>query len=156
MELFYDGVTKDSINKENMRVACRGIVKKDNLYLMVHLKKTDIYTFPGGGILSGESLDECAKREVLEETGIKVKNLKLKMSVTEYFIDSTWTNHYFTCEIEDMSNSQDLTDEEKELELEVVWKTEEEIFDIFENNMTLHEQGPQVHKREFFGFINSL
>ena len=36
----------------------------------------DKWITPGGGIEGNESLDECAAREVYEETGIKVTNLK--------------------------------------------------------------------------------
>ncbi|UCD04156.1 MAG: NUDIX domain-containing protein [Candidatus Woesearchaeota archaeon] len=39
------------------------------------------WTLPGGKVDFGEELEEAAKREVLEETGIKANNLKL-ISVT--------------------------------------------------------------------------
>ncbi len=32
----------------------------------------------------------------------------------------------------------------------------EEVLDIFENYETIHEHGPNVHNREFLGFINSI
>ncbi|MBU1031986.1 NUDIX domain-containing protein [Patescibacteria group bacterium] len=34
------------------------------------------YAFPGGHLEFGESIIDSAKREVLEETGIKIKNIK--------------------------------------------------------------------------------
>ena len=34
------------------------------------------YSFPGGALDYGESLVDCVKREVLEETGIKIKNVR--------------------------------------------------------------------------------
>lgn len=33
----------------------------------------DYWVFPGGGVLQGETLETCAKRETLEETSIKVE-----------------------------------------------------------------------------------
>jgi ADP-ribose pyrophosphatase YjhB (NUDIX family) len=33
----------------------------------------DYWVFPGGGVLQGETLESCAKRETLEETGIEVE-----------------------------------------------------------------------------------
>ena len=34
-------------------------------------------TFPGGHVESGESILDCARREILEETGIRIRDLKL-------------------------------------------------------------------------------
>lgn len=34
------------------------------------------YSFPGGHLEMGESLEECAKREVREEAGIEIQNIR--------------------------------------------------------------------------------
>ena len=93
---------------------------------------------------------------MLEETGIKCKVLEHTVSVVEYFIDSIWKNNYFICDYIEDTGERALTEEEKDLELEVRWLTVYEILDIFENNMTLHENGPMVQNREFLGLINSI
>lgn len=36
------------------------------------------YSFPGGYLELGESFEECARREVLEETGMKIKNVRFQ------------------------------------------------------------------------------
>ncbi|MFK5883271.1 MAG: NUDIX domain-containing protein [Candidatus Izemoplasma sp.] len=156
LELFYDGITEEEINKENTRIACRGIVKRDGLFLMVHLKKYDIYTFPGGGLEPLETLSECTVRELLEETGIKVKVLEEKVTIKEFFLDSTWENHYHICEYIEDTNSVNLTEEETDLGLEVKWMKLDDILEIFEESLTLHENGPTIHNREFLGLMNSL
>ena len=156
IEIFSDDITKEDADLSNHRVACRGIIKKDDLYLMVHIKKMDIFTFPGGGVEENESLEECTVREVLEETGVKCKVIEKKVSITEYFIESVWTNHYFICEYINGDSDSDLTEEEIFLGLDVVWKTAEERMDLFENHQTIHEHGPNIHNREFLGFINSI
>lgn len=58
--------------------AC-GIVIKDNHLLMVrHVHDSrDYWTFPGGGIESGETVLQAAQREVLEETGILLEPIDL-------------------------------------------------------------------------------
>ncbi len=38
---------------------------------------SDVWTMPGGKLNYGESFEEGAKREVMEETGIKLKNTKV-------------------------------------------------------------------------------
>ena len=50
------------------------------------------WTLPGGKMEFGESFEETAKREVMEETGIEVKNLKL-ISVTN---DMSNAAHFVT------------------------------------------------------------
>jgi 8-oxo-dGTP diphosphatase len=42
---------------------------------------------PGGYLEYGETFEECAAREVMEETGIKIKNIKFYTSVNNIFKD---------------------------------------------------------------------
>ena len=156
IEIFADDLIKEDCDLTNHHTGCRGIIVKDNKYLMVHVIKQDIYTFPGGRLEENETLEECAKREVLEETGIEVLVLEEKVSITEYFQDSVWTNHYFVCRFLNNTNNISLTEEEIFLGLEVVWKTLEEVLDILENHQTNDIFGPNIHNREFLGFINSI
>jgi 8-oxo-dGTP diphosphatase len=46
------------------------------------------WQFPGGHLEDGESVEECAAREALEETGLVVTNLRL----------GPWTNDHFAAE----------------------------------------------------------
>lgn len=156
IEIYSDGISKKDANLENTSVACRAILKKDDKYCLMHLTKHNIYTTPGGRLESNESLEECLAREVLEETGIIVNVLKKTVTTTEYFIDSVWTMHYFTVEIVEEGKNIALTNEEKDLGMITVWKTLEEVLDIFENEVPTHDFGSNIHNREFIGFINSI
>lgn len=53
--------------------------------LLVHAKnfKSDFYGLVAGFVETGETLEEAVYREVMEETGIKIKNLT-------YFGSQTW------------------------------------------------------------------
>lgn len=156
IEIYDQNIEKeDTINLPH-RVACRGIIKKNGKYLVVHLAKFDITTFPGGGLEENETLEECVRREVLEETGVNCIVKEKTCTINEYFIDSKWTQHYFLCEIKDENGEIKHTDEERSLGMEVKWMTQDELLDIFENNMTKHKYGPNIHNREFLGFINSI
>jgi len=57
------------------------ILEKENKVLLMRRSNTGVhdgkYVFPGGHIDEGETLEEAAKREVLEEVGIGVGVLKL-------------------------------------------------------------------------------
>jgi 8-oxo-dGTP diphosphatase len=50
--------------------------------------------FPGGHLEYGETLENCAKREVLEETGILIKNIKLETFTNDLFVKDN--KHYIT------------------------------------------------------------
>ena len=63
-------------------------LQKDESYLMLHrIKKKNDVNFHkwigiGGKFEEGESPEECAKREILEETGLTVQNLEYRGIVT--------------------------------------------------------------------------
>lgn len=55
------------------------IVIKDDLVLVGRRRNTHghgTWQFPGGHLEFGESPEKCAKREVYEETGLSVRNLR--------------------------------------------------------------------------------
>ncbi len=71
------------MDKRNLVVTLQCFVQKDGKYLMLHRapdKKImpDVWMAPGGHIEFGEGLFEAARREVLEETGLEITNLKVK------------------------------------------------------------------------------
>ena len=55
------------------------IVIKDNRVLLGKRKNAHgagTWAFPGGHLEFNESIEDCAAREVFEETGIRIKNLR--------------------------------------------------------------------------------
>ena len=73
-------------------------IEKDGAYLMIHRvkKKNDVnhdkWIGVGGKFEAGESPFDCARREILEECGITVKNLKYRGIVT--FVSSEYGTEY--------------------------------------------------------------
>jgi 8-oxo-dGTP diphosphatase len=63
--------------------AAGGLVLRDGALLLVHRPRYDDWTFPKGKALYGETDEECALREVLEETGL-VCTLGDEAGTTEY------------------------------------------------------------------------
>ncbi|WP_301171056.1 NUDIX hydrolase [Brevibacillus nitrificans] len=53
------------------------IFNKDKKVLMLHRSDNDCWCFPGGTIDLGESLEQTARREVLEETNLTIIDLQL-------------------------------------------------------------------------------
>ena len=54
------------------------------------VKQRGQFAFPGGGIEPGQSPLEAAKREMLEETGYKIKKPKTKGSTRSYVMSPKW------------------------------------------------------------------
>ena len=63
-----------------IRVACSAVIVEDGkVYLIQEQKEVakDLRGLPGGKLEEGESLEECVRREVLEETGIELETAEL-------------------------------------------------------------------------------
>lgn len=156
IEIFDNGLDKQDIKDQPHRHACRGIVKKEEQYLIVYLEEMGNYTFPGGGLEIDETFEECVIRELLEETGVKVTVKEKTVEITEVFEDSIWTNHYFLCDFVKDTKQVNFTQEEIELGLKSMWMDEITLLDILANDMGKHPHTPNIHQREFLGLINSI
>lgn len=128
------------------RPSVRGIIIKDGKIAMIHSLKYDYYKLPGGGMEEGEEYIETLIREVKEETGLVV----VKDSIKEFgyvkriekgryediFIQE---NFYYTCEVEDEPQSQELDDSEEE---------EEFILEFVEPEVAIHVNNTSNHKEK--------
>ena len=61
----------------------------------VHLP--DLWEFPGGKCLGGETPEQCAVREAREETGLEVTVLAAWPPITHVYPERTVTLHPFLC-----------------------------------------------------------
>ncbi|XP_004304338.1 PREDICTED: nudix hydrolase 1-like [Fragaria vesca subsp. vesca] len=52
------------------------------------------FSLPGGHLEFGESFEECATREMKEETGLDIDNLEFLTLTNNLFIDETKPHHY--------------------------------------------------------------
>ena len=79
------------------RVGIAVMVIKDQRVLLGKRKNShgaDTWAFPGGHLEFNESLEACAVREVLEETGVRIKNLRCGPYTNDIFEDEG--KHYVT------------------------------------------------------------
>lgn len=58
-----------------MTSACVLILNEKNQLLLQKRKDNNLWSYPGGSLELGESFEECAKREVFEETGLECESL---------------------------------------------------------------------------------
>lgn len=72
------------MNRRNIAVTLECFVKKENKYLMLHRNQQkkimpNVWMAPGGHREFNEGLFECARREIFEETGLHIKNIRLRV-----------------------------------------------------------------------------
>ncbi|MFZ5365484.1 MAG: nucleotide triphosphate diphosphatase NUDT15 [Patescibacteria group bacterium] len=73
------------------------IIRKDNkvlLGLRTGHHGIGTHSLPGGHLEWNESIEQCAKRETLEETGLKIKNLRHSIYTNDIFKKEK--KHYVT------------------------------------------------------------
>lgn len=84
------------------------IVIKDGKILLGKRKNAHgegAWCYPGGHLEHGESWEQCARREVMEETGIKIKNLRFGTATNDIFKKEK--KHYITiCMIADYASGK--------------------------------------------------
>ncbi len=67
------------LEKNNYAIPAIGVLvynQKNEVLLVKNPKYLDHWTIPGGKVDKGESIEETAKREIREETGLEINNLK--------------------------------------------------------------------------------
>ncbi len=96
LEIFGENRFKDFTKT---RIGCRGIVVADGKILVSREEKTDYWLIPGGGLETGETLEACCVREILEETGYIIKPIKQFLLLNEYYEAYRYVSHYFICEM---------------------------------------------------------
>jgi 8-oxo-dGTP diphosphatase len=78
-------------------IGVAAIVIKDGKVLLGKRKNSHgegTWQFPGGHLEFNESIENCARREVFEETGIKIKNIRLGPYTNDIFDKEQ--KHYIT------------------------------------------------------------
>lgn len=82
-----------------MIVGLQCFVKKNGKYLMLKRRETKqimpgVWMAPGGTREHAEGLFTCARREILEETGLKIKNLSIRAVGTAHLRDINQEIHF--------------------------------------------------------------
>ena len=90
-------------DKEMMRVdAAIGVVKRLGRVLICQRKTDDtlgdFWEFPGGKCETGESLQECLARELMEEVAIKARVVRKLTPIEHDYPDVCVRLHPFLCE----------------------------------------------------------
>lgn len=116
------------MNQRNISVTLECFVKKDGKYLMLHRGKNKrimpgVWMAPGGHIEFNEGLFEATRREVREETGLEITNLKVK-AVGTALLEDLKQELYFQFVTADYKKGEVLNNKDGG---ELEWLTLEEI-----------------------------
>lgn len=82
------------MNKPEVRVGVAVFVYKDGKFLVAQRRNShghSTWSIPGGHLEVNESIEDCAAREVLEETGMRVKNIRFLAITNDIFSEG---KHY--------------------------------------------------------------
>lgn len=114
--------------QRNIIVTLECFVKKDNKYLMLHRNNNkrimpDVWMAPGGKREFNEGLFEATRREIREETGLEVKNLRIMCTGNGYLKDLNQELFWHFVEAEYKSGEVLQNPEDGEL----IWLSLEEI-----------------------------
>ncbi len=115
----------------NIVVTLECFVKKGNKYLMLHRGAhkrimPDVWMAAGGHREFNEGLFECARREVLEETGLTIKNIRVK-AIGNAYVKDLQQEFFFHMLLADYAGGTLKTsDEDGRFE----WLTKEEIIKL--------------------------
>lgn len=146
-------VNADYIGRADViRHACRGIVVKQGKILLSYEQNIDQYLIPGGGVEGEESLADCCKREILEETGFLCVPRANYLDIEEWFKNWNHINHYFICEVVGEGSQVKLSASEKAVGLIYVWKDVSdalEIFSRYEQYENIDVMRFGLYRREF-------
>lgn len=103
------------------RVGVGVFVFKNNKFLMGKRKGSHgegRWSIPGGHLEFGETFEEVAKREVLEETGLNIKNIRFGAVTNDFFKDDK--KHYITIWLlsDWESGQENITEPDKFIEMQ--------------------------------------
>jgi 8-oxo-dGTP pyrophosphatase MutT (NUDIX family) len=102
-------------------------INERNEVLMVRGNDSDRWAIPSGGIVIGDTPEDCCIREVKEETGYDVRILK-KLTVKETVLKGIEVQtHYF--KVEKLGDSAGINDPDETI-VEAAWKSLSDLHDL--------------------------
>jgi len=145
---------KKSNSNFYIRQAVRAFLFKDNKFCLLHIKGKDQFGIrdhfetPGGGVENCEDFITTLKREMSEETGYEIQNIKEigKISIEYNLFNRIDVENFYYCEVKSHHETH-LLDYEKELFDNLEWFTIDEALEMYN---TKKEQlvGSMIHERD--------
>lgn len=132
---------------ERKEVTTLCYLEQDGKYLMLHRTKKehdinkDKYIGVGGHLEHGESPEECVRREVLEETGLTMGDVRLRGVITFVIDDLDEYTFLYTCkdfqgEIRECEEGDLVWVEKERIETLPIWEGDKVFFRLLSEENT--------------------
>lgn len=125
---------KKIITNYTIRPTVKIIIKNEKGEIaLIGNKMNPILQLPGGGVESGETLLQCARRESIEETGCKIKNAFLFATQVDFRDrDKRETHNYcFRSDVKKNLGRLRLTPKEQKQGIFLAWFSPEDVLQTF-------------------------
>ena len=145
-----DNLREEEVTELVIRAKALIVNKNTNTILIAN--EDSLFEFPGGHLDEGETIDECLKREIMEETGIEIDDSEVKgLIMRVIFLNRDWPEkgknrrdefNYYLIETDkepDMSKIK-LTESEKNHHFKLESFPLNESIDIIRNNIPNNER----------------
>lgn len=134
------------------RTASRAVVfDKDGKVALLHVAKKHFHKLPGGGMEKGESIKDALKRELSEEIGCAVDNIR-ELGIVEEFRNKFSLHQLSYCFLADLSGKKGvphLEPDEIAAGFETVWLDINEAIAILEKEAPVEDyEGKFIQKRD--------
>ncbi|MBP6037751.1 MAG: NUDIX domain-containing protein [Candidatus Saccharimonas sp.] len=129
------------------RQAARAVLTNQNKQIAVmNFTKNGSFKLPGGGVDDGEDIVEALHREIEEETGYHITNIK-ELGVVEedrYFCGMHQTSYCFTADVTDFVGTK-LTEHERSEGMNLRWaQSIDEAISWVKSGNTVDEDGSAI------------
>ena len=133
-----------------LREAVRAIVLRGNKMALLYVSNENYHKLPGGGIEQGENLNQALEREILEEVGVTIENIREVGNIIEYRKQHKLKqiSYCFVADVKDDTGKLNLTKEEKEDGFELKWVSIGDALELMKNDKPRDYLGTYVKARD--------